>query len=98
MGFIGVIFWTIGMGSQQSLMRAIVGNLTPRQQRGSAYGIFNFAYGVSWFLGSVLLGWLYDQSVLIMVIIVFILQFASLPWLVIVLKKLYAKKSTHQHG
>lgn len=95
-GFIGVILWSIGIGAQQSLMRAIVGNLIPRTKRGSAYGIFNFAYGVSWFVGSILLGWLYDRSLFLLVLIIFFLQFASIPWLLVVLKKLPVK-STKGH-
>ncbi len=87
-GFIGVAFWAIGIGAQQSLMRAIIGNLIPHDKRGSAYGLFNFAYGVSWFFGSILLGFLYDQSRLILVIAILFLQFAALPWWFIVMKKL----------
>lgn len=87
-GMIGVILWAIGIGAQQSLMRAIIANLISSNKRGSAYGIFNFAYGISWFIGSVLLGFLYDHSITQLVIAVFILQFASLPWLVIVMMQL----------
>lgn len=90
--YLGVIFWAVGIGAQQSLMRAIVGNIIPRDKRGSAYGIFNFGYGVSWFLGSVLLGFLYDLSHTMLVIAIFSLQFASIPWLIIAMQKLSTKK------
>lgn len=86
--FIGVVLWSLGMGAQQSLMRAIVGNLISINQRGSAYGIFNFGYGICWFLGSILLGLLYDRSLIWLVSAILLLQFASLPWLIIVMRKL----------
>ena len=31
-------------------------------KRGSAFGIFNGVYGVLWFLGSAVMGMLYDRS------------------------------------
>lgn len=90
--FIGVVLWSIGIGAQQSLMRAFIGNLISRDKRGSAYGIFNFGYGISWFLGSILLGVLYDQSRLLLVIIILALQLASIPWFIIVLRNVSTKK------
>ena len=41
--------------------------------------IFNAIYGVAWFLGSVLLGVLYDRSVLALVIVAMLLQILALP-------------------
>jgi predicted MFS family arabinose efflux permease len=37
-------------------------------KRGSAFGAFNGIYGVAWFAGSVLMGVLYDHSILALVI------------------------------
>ncbi|MGH6794327.1 MAG: hypothetical protein ACREDH_03810, partial [Methylocella sp.] len=48
---------------QASVMRAAIAPLAPASQRGTAYGIFNAAYGLAWFAGSSLLGVLYDWSV-----------------------------------
>ena len=66
--FIAMGLWGIGMGAQASIVRAEIAVLTDATKRGTAYGIFNFAYGLSWFLGSVLLGYLYDQSILALVV------------------------------
>ena len=92
-GFVGVALWAVGIGAQQTIMRAVVGNLISSRQRGSAYGIFNFGYGISWFLGSVLLGVLYDRSIELLVAAIIILQLASLPWLFVVMQKLSAIKN-----
>jgi len=44
------------------VLRASVGRMVPQGLRGSAYGVFNFLFGLSWFAGSVLLGLLYSFS------------------------------------
>ena len=57
---IGMILWGIGMGSQASIMRAVVANMVQMNKRGTAYGILNIWFGIFWFLGSVLMGFLYN--------------------------------------
>jgi MFS family permease len=82
---VGMALWGVGMGAQESIMRAAIARLAPAERRGTAYGVFNALYGVSWFAGSVLLGALYDRSVLALVAASVLLQAASLPvllWLV----------------
>ena len=49
---IGLALWTVGMGAQGSIMKALVAEHVPAARRGSAYGILNSAYGVLWFAGS----------------------------------------------
>ena len=67
------------MGAQESIVRAAVAQLAPAERRGTAYGIFNAAYGVAWFAGSALLGVLYDRSVLALVVVAMLLQVMALP-------------------
>jgi MFS family permease len=74
----GMVLWGIGMGAQASVMRAAIAKLAPAFQRGTAYGIFNAAYGVAWFAGSSLLGLLYEQSVVAVAGVSFLLQGAAL--------------------
>nr|WP_230679853.1 MFS transporter [Pontibacter sp. 172403-2] len=59
---IGMILWGIGMGAQESIVKAEVARLIPAERRGTAYGLFNTAFGVFWFIGSVMMGYLYDFS------------------------------------
>lgn len=82
---LAMVLWGIGMGAQESVMRAAIAQMAPVQRRGTAYGIFNAAYGTAWFAGSTLLGVLYDQSVLALVAASVVLQGAALPilWAVI---------------
>ncbi len=81
LSLLGMIFWGIGMGAQESIMRAAVAMLVPKEKRGTGYGIFNTGYGVFWFLGSALLGLLYDISIPTLIIISVILQLSALPLL-----------------
>lgn len=85
---IGIVLWSIGVGAHESLMRAIVANMVPKNKRGSAYGLFNTGFGIFWFLGSFLMGILYDVSIMSLVIFSVIIQLLVVPLLWIVMKKL----------
>lgn len=81
---VGMALWGIGLGVQESIMRAVVADLIPVNKRASAYGVLNMLFGVSWFLGSVLMGFLYDLDRPYLVLFSVITQWISLPlfWLV----------------
>lgn len=78
---LGLGLWSMGMGAQGSIMKALVAELVPAERRGSAYGVLNSAYGVLWFAGSGIMGWLYDRSLGGMVLFSLLAQLASLPFL-----------------
>lgn len=59
---IAIVFWGISLGVQESIMRSAVAHLSPQTSRGKAYGIFHFFFGLSTFLGSTLMGYLYQIS------------------------------------
>ena len=59
---IGIILWGIGMGAQESVMKAAVSGIIPRSMRSTGFGIFETGFGIAWFLGSWLLGILYDLN------------------------------------
>jgi len=63
----GIVLWGIGLGAQGSLMRAVVAHLVHKDKRGVAYGVFNAVFGLFWFIGSALMGVLYDVSIPILV-------------------------------
>jgi MFS family permease len=74
----GMVLWGIGMGAQASVMRGTIAPLAPASQRGTAYGIFDAAYGLAWFAGSSLLGVLYDWSVPALAAVSVLLQGAAM--------------------
>jgi len=69
-------------------MRAQVATMVASDKRGSAYGIFNTGYGLFWFLGSALMGILYDKHVFYLVAFSVVAQLASIPVLLIARRKL----------
>jgi|UPI0006908419 MFS family permease len=81
LALLGMALWGIGMGAQESIMRAVIAEIVPANRRGVAYGIFNTGYGVFWFLGSALIGVLYDTSITALIIFSIGTQLASIPLL-----------------
>jgi MFS family permease len=84
---LGMVLWGMGMGAQESIMRAAVAGMVSMDKRGSAYGIFNTGYGIFWFLGSALMGILYDTSISSLIAFSVVAQLASIPLLLLVSKE-----------
>jgi predicted MFS family arabinose efflux permease len=82
---VGMVLWGIGMGAQESIMKAAVAGIVPAQRRGSAFGIFNTGYGLAWFAGSAVMGMLYDGSRPLLIGFSMLLQACAVVvlWLVI---------------
>lgn len=59
---VGIVLWGVGMGAQESIMKAAVSKIVPASMRSTGFGIFETGFGIAWFLGSWLLGALYDAS------------------------------------
>lgn len=66
---VGIVLWGIGMGAQESIMKAAVSKIIPRSMRSTGFGIFETGFGIAWFLGSWLLGALYDAAPRMLVIV-----------------------------
>ncbi|MDD3886355.1 MAG: MFS transporter [Victivallaceae bacterium] len=79
MTVLGVLLWGIGMGAQESILKAVVAGLVPKANRAAGYGIFECAFGVFWFLGSWLVGILYDRSIPLMIAVSVIAQLLAIP-------------------
>ncbi len=77
----GMVLWAVGMGAQESILRAAVAKMVPPDRRGTAYGLFNAGIGLAWFLGSALMGWLYDTSLAGLIAFSASAQFLSIPLL-----------------
>lgn len=63
LALIGSGLWGLGMGVHESMIPAAVASMVPQQRRPSAYGIFTAGFGLFWFIGSVIIGKLYDVSI-----------------------------------
>ena len=56
----GAALWGLHMGFSQGILSALVADTTPRDLKGTAFGIFNLASGVCMLIASVLAGWLWQ--------------------------------------
>jgi MFS family permease len=65
---ISVCCWATGLGAQDASLRAGIAQVVSMNKRGSAFGIFNGVFGVMWFIGSAIMGLLYDQSLTALVV------------------------------
>jgi MFS family permease len=83
----GVALWGLGVGIHESILAAAIATMVPTERRATAYGIFTAAFGLFWFLGSVLLGWLYDVSLTAMVSIAVALEIAGVPFFLILARR-----------
>ncbi|HTM64093.1 MAG TPA: MFS transporter [Gammaproteobacteria bacterium] len=83
LSLIGMVLWGIGIGAQRSLLKAVVGDMVTKSIRATAYGVFNTGYGFAWFLGSALMGYLYDVSIPALIAFSIIAQLISLPFIYI---------------
>jgi predicted MFS family arabinose efflux permease len=84
---VGMILWGIGMGAQESVMRAVVAGMTAPDRRATAFGILNAVFGVAWFIGSASLGILYDQSVTAVAVVSLVLQLLAVPLLLAIMRR-----------
>lgn len=78
--FLGVALWGVGMGAQESILKAAVSSIVPKQSRSSGFGIFQTAFGICWFLGSWLMGVLYDASPVWLIVFSVVMQLAAIPF------------------
>ncbi len=76
----GMGLFGLGMGAQESIMRAVVADLAPVGRRATAYGYYNTVFGMFWFVGSLGLGMLYDLSIPVMIAISVGVQLISVPF------------------
>jgi MFS family permease len=76
----GMILWGIGMGAQDSLLKALLSGIVPANKRSTAFGVFDTVFGIAWFAGSAGMGWLYDQSLTGLIVFSVLLQLAALPF------------------
>src|SRR5256885_673430 len=84
LALVGMALWGLGMGVHESIIPAAVTTMVPQQRRASAYGIFTGVYGVFWFLGSVIIGRLYDVSLPALLVFSVAAQLVATPIFIVV--------------
>lgn len=85
LGFLGteaaaagaIVCWAVGTGAQSACLRAGIAGVVSMNNRGRAFGTFHAIWGMSWFAGTALLGWLLDRNLVAMVAIGMLAQAAA---------------------
>lgn len=73
----GLILWGIAMGAQESILKAVVATLVSKEKRATAYGIFYTVFGLAWFVGSLMVGLLYEQNLVLVILFVSLMQLVA---------------------
>lgn len=81
---LGMVFWGIGMGALESVMKAALAAMAPLHRRATAFGIFHTGFGLFWFIGSAVMGLLYDISLTALIGFSVALQLLSIPLLIFI--------------
>jgi predicted MFS family arabinose efflux permease len=84
LALLGAALWGLGMGVHESIIPAAVATIVPAERRPSAYGLFTGAYGLAWFLGSAIMGILYDHSIPAVIAFCVVVELASIPLFVMI--------------
>jgi MFS family permease len=75
----GAAIWGLGMGVHESIIPAAVSPMVSPRRRASAFGAFTAGYGIFWFLGSAIIGILYDLSMPAVIAFCMATQLAAIP-------------------
>ncbi len=86
----GMTLWGIGMGALESIMKAALADMVPKERRATGFGIFHTGFGLFWFLGSALMGFLYDFSLNTLVAFSVAMQLGAIPIFLLVSRQLAA--------
>ncbi|MQL51609.1 MFS transporter [Desulfofundulus thermobenzoicus] len=90
---VGIALWGLGMGVHESIIPAAVALMVPVQRRASAYGLFTAGYGIFWFLGSALIGYLYSVSLPLLIAFSLVAESVAIPLFFLVRRQTQSKVS-----
>jgi MFS family permease len=76
---LGTMLLGFGLGVQETIMKAMVADITPMNRRSRGYGVFNLSFGLAFFLGSTIAGFLYDYSLTILVMVLVVIELMATP-------------------
>ncbi|MDB4990744.1 MAG: transporter [Myxococcaceae bacterium] len=76
------------MGAQESIFKAVVAQLVAKEERARAYGVFFALFGLARWIGSTLMGWLYDRSLTLLVVFSVVTQLLAVPMLIVLGRRL----------
>jgi len=75
----GTCLWGLGMGVHESIIPAAVASIVAPDRRASAYGLFSGVYGMACFIGSTIIGALFNVSLTVVMVFAIIAEPAAIP-------------------
>jgi MFS family permease len=84
LALLGAAIWGLGMGVHESIIPAAVSPMVSPNRRASAFGTFTAGYGIFWFIGSAIIGILYDLSVPAVIAFCVVTQLTAIPIFILV--------------
>ena len=78
LALLGTGLWGVALGVHESIMAAAIADMVPLESRARAYGLFTSIFGIAWFAGSSVLGFLYDRSLMALVLVSVAVTLAAL--------------------
>jgi MFS family permease len=75
----GAALWGVGIAVQDALLLALVSTAIARK-KATAFGLYDLAFGIAWFAGSVVSGVLLDRSISSLVLFSTLLQLCAIPF------------------
>jgi MFS family permease len=83
----GVAVWGLAFGLQDSTVKALVADLVDARRLATAYGVFAGIQGAAALGGGALVGWLYEGSLRVLVVVIALIQLAALLPLMVTLRR-----------
>ncbi len=78
----GAVLWGAAMAVHETIMKAAIADLTHIKKRGTGYGIFNMGYGIAFFIGSSVMGFLYQSGIIWIIIFTAVMEALSVPFFI----------------
>jgi len=82
-----MVLWGVGMGAQDSLLKAVLTDVIPEGKRSRGFGVFDTGFGIFYLLGNTAMGFLYHVSIPALIVFSVVLQLAALPVFVLAKKR-----------
>jgi len=84
---VGMILLGLSLGAQEALLKAVLPGMVSKEKRGTAFGLFDTVFGIAWFLGNIIMGFLYTWSISEAIIFSVVAQLLSLPFFLLAIGK-----------
>lgn len=98
MAGLGAVLWGVVMSLHETIMRAAVADISDSERRATAYGTFNVVYGAAWFVGSSVIGVLYDLSLACVGVFVAGVEVAAMLIFVLMRREAHPRRFAPEEG